>query len=110
MPCACAALGIADPKLIDRAALDHHNCSRDQIEVVSSNEDRKAKTGEYVLDVCGKRRKYRRDGDEYYDATLKVRGDERSERLKRALDDAPAQDHAPPEEEDHAPPEPENEG
>jgi hypothetical protein len=99
----CGTLNFAERKELFRVVSLDHSCNKDEIFVVSEETDREAGTGEYMLEACGKNRKYRREGDSYYDATARARDDLRRENSKRVLeasdieiDDEAQDDELPP--------------
>lgn len=54
-------------KLVQTAAFDH-GCPEEKVRLVTEDDDGMAATGRYVLDVCGKEKRYKRAGTMYYDA------------------------------------------
>ena len=68
----CSATPVARTPAIDRAELVKsaafdHGCPADEIRVLAAEQEFSAPS-EFVLDVCGKRRTYKRVGMMYFDA------------------------------------------
>jgi len=68
----CANVPRAHAPAIDRAelvksAMFDHDCPAESIHVIRSEDDPSG-TSRFVVDVCGKRRTYKRIGTMYYDA------------------------------------------
>ena len=54
-------------KLIKTASFDH-GCPEKDVQLVTEDDDGMAATGRYTLEVCGKKKRYKRAGTMYYDA------------------------------------------
>ena len=82
----CSTLSFAERNELYRVVALEHSCNKDEIFVVSEETDREAGTGEYMLEVCGKRRKYRKEGEEFYDASARARENNRREDSKKVIE------------------------
>lgn len=81
--------------LLDAASVDH-NCPRDQIEITAELDDPELGR-RYELEICGRTRKYVRDGDIFVDSTTRAKARDRRDAHKRELERDTEVDHAPPE-------------
>jgi hypothetical protein len=92
--CACASsLSMSDQKLLREAAARDHECTASEVQLTGEVVE-KGKPTRYVVDACGRERKYVKDEHgNFVDSSMRAGEHERRDDSRERLD------HAPPEEE-----------